>query len=143
MELRYSMEVVREPRAIGQTAINNGKHVFGARRPGAGRIHDLRVFLRILNKDGTEDRRRQMPFEFAEMKVLSRTIHLKWHDLYYRSHGEITVPKRFGRDSGPLLSEVARRLNDLSKKRPYGPQEAAAFLDELRKVVLADEVMNT
>lgn len=143
MELRYSMEIVREPRTLNRTAVNNGRRVFGARRPGAGKIHDMRVFLRILNKDGTEDRRRQMMFEFAEMKVLSRTIHLKWHDMYYGSHGEFKVPKRLGRDGEALLSEVARRLNDLSKKRPYGPQHAAAFLDELRKTVLADEVMNT
>lgn len=115
--------------------------VIPARRRGE-RTHDLVVLLHLRNKDGSPDGRRSMPFEFAGARLSKNAIHLRWNDSYYGSLGEVVLRKD-GKDPPAALGEVARRLNDLSKRRPYGTEETRGFLEDLRRTVLLHEVIES
>ncbi len=135
MTLRYLVEVL----GVGERPRRGGIILPGRR---GERAYDMVVLLHVRNKDGSPDRRRGAPFEFADARASKNAIHLRWNDRYYGSAGEVVLRKD-GRDPPPALKEVLRRLNDISKKRPYGEEEAKGFLEDLRRTVLLHEVMLT
>lgn len=135
MALRYLMEVLKTEGRARRSG------VIPARRRGE-RTYDLVVLLHLRNKDGSPDGRRIMPFEFAGARLSKNAIHLRWNDNYYGSLGEVVLRKD-GKDPPVSLMEVVRRLNDLSKRRPYDMEETRGFLEDLRRTVLLHEVMES